>query len=88
MERRKFNISAWAAVAVAIVLASTSAIQTFAVTKYKADTFERQAAEYRVELGIFQKQYFCDREKSMEELTIIKTSIARIEQKIDNYKGK
>ena len=82
-ERRKFNLSAWAAVGLASFLATIAGVQGYAVTKYKADLFEKQAVEYRVELVKFQEIYRGDQRRTDDKLSSLAQSVARIEQALD-----
>lgn len=88
MERRKFNLSAWVAVGLTGFLAIASTISAFSVTKYKAETFEKQAETYHEELIDFQKMYREDQRRTTEQLTDVSNSIARIEQALELSKKK
>jgi hypothetical protein len=76
-------MSAWAAVGLAAFLAAATAIQGFAVTKYKADQFEKQATVYRNELIDFQKMYKEDQRRTSDQLSVLSNAVARIEQALD-----
>lgn len=82
MERRKFNLAAWAAAGVAIILTTISGLQSYSVTKYKADLFENQAKGHQAELTEFKKAYLSDRDKTNGDISDIKQSVARIEEKL------